>query len=95
MGRITQVHPGKDGLVRTVTLKTQKGELTRPVQRLHCLEMEQNSLERAQEKASENVDLLGDRRSRGEDVQCRARSGRRSIPPKDISSIIYYLPFEL
>ena len=56
MGRITQGHPGKDDFGRTVTLQTQKGELKRPVQRLHRLEMEQNSLEREQEKTSENVD---------------------------------------
>ena len=38
MGRVERLVPGKDGLVRTVTLKTQKGRLRRPVQRLHRLE---------------------------------------------------------
>ena len=38
MGRVEKLFPGKDGLVRTVTLKTQKGALCRPVQRLHRLE---------------------------------------------------------
>ena len=40
MGRITQVHPGRDGLIRTVTLKTHKGELKLPIQRLHQLEVQ-------------------------------------------------------
>ena len=38
MGRVERLVPGKDGLVRTVTLKTQKRRLRRPVQRLHRLE---------------------------------------------------------
>ena len=38
MGRVERLVPGKDGLVRTVTLETQKGRLRRPVQRLHRLE---------------------------------------------------------
>ena len=38
MGRVEKLFPGKDGLVRTVALKTQKGALCRPVQRLHRLE---------------------------------------------------------
>ena len=39
MGPVKRLVPGKDGLVRTVTLKTQKGRLRRPVQRLHRLEV--------------------------------------------------------
>ena len=93
MGRITQVHPGKDGFVRTVTLKTQKGELKRPVQRLHRLEMEQNSLEREQEKTSENVDHLKGDQGGGCLISCPDRATQH--PPKGISSITYYLPFEL
>ena len=44
MGRVEKLFPGKDGLVRTVTLKTQKGALCRPVQRLHRLEASNQSL---------------------------------------------------
>ncbi|XP_068726126.1 uncharacterized protein [Montipora capricornis] len=37
--RVEAVHPGRDGLVRSVTLRTTSGSLTRrPVQRLHLLE---------------------------------------------------------
>ena len=33
------IHPGKDGLVRAVKLKTAKGLITRPIQKLHDLEV--------------------------------------------------------
>ena len=39
LGRVTELFPGKDGLVRAVKLKTQKGHLTRAVQKLHKLEI--------------------------------------------------------
>jgi len=38
MGRVVSTAESRDGIVRTVTLKTAKGYLTRPVQRLHLLE---------------------------------------------------------
>ncbi|XP_022792056.1 Y-box factor homolog [Stylophora pistillata] len=38
MGRVERLLPGKDGLTRTVILKTKKGLLRRPVQRLPRLE---------------------------------------------------------
>ena len=38
MGRVVSTVESRDGIVRTVTLKTAKGYLTRPVQRLHLLE---------------------------------------------------------
>ena len=38
MGRVDRLFPGKDGLIRTVILKTKKGLLRRPVQRTHRLE---------------------------------------------------------
>ena len=46
MGRIIKVHPGKDGLILTATLKTKTGELRRPVQRLHRLEIQHNQVDR-------------------------------------------------
>ena len=33
------IHPGKDGLVRAVKLKTAKGLITRPIQKLDDLEV--------------------------------------------------------
>ena len=44
MARVEKLFPRKDGLVRTVALKTQKGALCRPVQRLHRLEASNQSL---------------------------------------------------
>lgn len=38
LGRVIEQFRGKDGLVRTLRLKTAKGTLDRPVQRLHLLE---------------------------------------------------------
>ncbi|GFW93846.1 integrase catalytic domain-containing protein [Trichonephila clavipes] len=37
MARVLQVHPGNDGLVRVVTVKTQDSVLKRPVHKLHKL----------------------------------------------------------
>ena len=36
---VIKIFPGKDGLVRAVKLKTAKSIVTRPIQRLHCLEL--------------------------------------------------------
>ena len=40
MARVEKVHPGKDGLVRTATVRAQKGVFNSPVQRLHRLEID-------------------------------------------------------
>ncbi|XP_068250434.1 uncharacterized protein [Palaemon carinicauda] len=39
LGVIVDVFKGRDGLVRSVRLKTKKGEMTRPIQRLYNLEV--------------------------------------------------------
>ena len=39
LGVIQAIHPGRDGLVRCVEVKTAKGLFTRPIQRMHSLEM--------------------------------------------------------
>ena len=39
LARVTQVHPGRDGLVRTAAVRTETSVLNRPVQRLHRLEI--------------------------------------------------------
>ena len=38
--RAEEVHPGKDGLMRTVTVRAQKGVFNRLVQFLHRLEID-------------------------------------------------------
>ena len=40
MARVEKVHPGKDRLERTATLRAQKAVFNRPVQRLHRLEID-------------------------------------------------------
>ena len=45
MGIVHRVYPGRDGLVRTVEVKTTKGLLTRPIQRIHDLEMTDSTFE--------------------------------------------------
>ena len=37
LGRVTQVHPGKDQLVRVATVRTEKGSYKRPVTKLALL----------------------------------------------------------
>ena len=39
MGIVTKVFPGKDGVGRAIEVKTKRGIITRPVQRLHILEV--------------------------------------------------------
>ena len=39
LARVTEVRPGRDGLVRTETVRKEKSFLNRPVQRLHRLEI--------------------------------------------------------
>ena len=38
LGIVAGVHEGADGLIRTVTAKTQKGKFNRSIQKLHLLE---------------------------------------------------------
>lgn len=40
LGRVIETHPGSDGLVRVVTLKTQSGQMKRPVHKLSPLPVE-------------------------------------------------------
>lgn len=42
LGRVTYVHPGKDGHVRVVTLKTKNGEIKRPILKLSVLPVKEN-----------------------------------------------------
>ena len=37
-GKVVEVHPSEDGLVRSVTLKTKNGEVVRPIAKLCLLE---------------------------------------------------------
>ena len=55
MGIVHRVYPGRDGLVRTVQVKTTKGLLTRPIQRIHDLEMTDSTLESTLSQADQDV----------------------------------------
>ena len=86
MGRIIQVHQGNDGLIRTATLQMQKGQLKRPVQRLHNLEVEQNIIGRELEKASKKVELLTGDQGGGCSISNPLRAKYQG--PKDFPSIV-------
>lgn len=43
LGRIQELVPGKDGIARVARIKTKNGTYTRPIQRLHPLEMESHN----------------------------------------------------
>ncbi|GFU04689.1 transposon Tf2-6 polyprotein [Nephila pilipes] len=42
LGRVLELFPGKDGIIRLVKLRTEKGNVLRPIQRLYPLEMKPN-----------------------------------------------------
>ena len=55
MGIVHRVYPGRDGLVRTVQVKTTKGLLTRPIQRIHDLKMTDSTLESTLSQADQDA----------------------------------------
>ncbi|XP_058817917.1 uncharacterized protein LOC131681231 [Topomyia yanbarensis] len=52
MGRIQEIHPGTDGVVRVVTLKTSKGVIQRPVEKICLLPIANDSENRAEDGSS-------------------------------------------
>ncbi|GFT64854.1 uncharacterized protein NPIL_82721 [Nephila pilipes] len=42
LGRVLKLFPGKDGIIRLVKLRTEKGSVLRPIQRLYPLELKPN-----------------------------------------------------
>lgn len=42
IGRVLEVYPGKDNIVRSVKVKTSRGVILRPIQKLHDLEVQEN-----------------------------------------------------
>ena len=45
LGRVIEVHPGKDGLIRVATVKTSSTTLTRPIVKLIRLSLEADAEE--------------------------------------------------
>ena len=50
---VTKLYPGRDGLIRAVELRTGKGKISRPIQKLHKLEMFEEQNEEAEEVQGE------------------------------------------
>lgn len=61
LGRVLKVHPGSDGIVRTVTIKTAASMLDRTVKRLVTLpyqpDEDNDSIEPASEQSGQTPDL--------------------------------------
>ncbi|GFU71092.1 hypothetical protein TNCV_1216171 [Trichonephila clavipes] len=70
LARVIQLIPGKDGLVRVARVKTETGELVRPVQRLCNLELQEPDIKLPK-------DLT--------DSVIRTRRGRKVISPKRLT----------
>ncbi|GFW63984.1 integrase catalytic domain-containing protein [Trichonephila clavipes] len=68
--RVIQLIPGKDGHVRVARVKTEPGELVRPVQRLYNLELQEPEINLPK-------DLT--------DSVIRTRRGRKVISPKRLT----------
>ncbi|GFX73310.1 uncharacterized protein TNCV_4206601 [Trichonephila clavipes] len=70
LARVIQLIPGKDGHVRVARVKTETGELARPVQRLYNLELQEPDINLSK-------DLT--------DSVIRTRRGRKVISPKRLT----------
>ncbi|KAJ8723327.1 hypothetical protein PYW08_003239 [Mythimna loreyi] len=55
VGRVVEVHQGKDGFVRVVTLKTKNGLIKRPIIKLSILPIEQEEEEKEAEEQSKKA----------------------------------------
>ncbi|XP_031635226.1 uncharacterized protein LOC116348388, partial [Contarinia nasturtii] len=66
-GRVTDVHPGEDGLVRVVTLKTKDGQLKRPIAKLCSLPYNNSDLPEEKKKVlrSNCIRIIPKKRSFG------------------------------
>ena len=54
LGRIMEVKPGKDGVVRVVTVKMREGSYVRPVAKLDKLEDDENDIRQAEENVADD-----------------------------------------
>ena len=71
---------GRDGLARTYEVRTNKGVVIRPVQRLHSLELESPALQ----SENEINDLVGDP---GDECSEQIRPQNTDVKTKDSQSI--------
>lgn len=48
LGRVTEIHPGQDGNVRVVTVRTKDGHVRRAISKICILPIRENQQEEAQ-----------------------------------------------
>ena len=70
---VTETFPGKDGVTRAVKLKTEKGELERPVQHLYPLELSCDVQEEKKKGSGLNPNAPTFRQRRDASVAANAR----------------------
>ena len=81
MARILELIPGRDGIVRVARVKTQRGSLPRPLQRLYPLEMSSSDADSIVDSLEQHVDAQ--RIVPGHcDTDVVTRSGHRVSKPK-------------
>ena len=86
LGVIIQLHQGKDGLVRSVTLRTAKGNLiSRPIEKLYHLEVlaEEDNLQSPKDKFKNPEEI----RSTSEKRTQRASAQRAAVKIKELSKL--------
>jgi transposase InsO family protein len=85
IGRVLEVLPGNDGIVRVVRIKTKSGIVTRPVQRVYPLEISENTEGTfLREKVLDNKKTAEDQepdKFHQETEPVKTRSGRIVRPP--------------
>ncbi|RMX46501.1 hypothetical protein pdam_00020512 [Pocillopora damicornis] len=86
LGVIIQLHQGKDGLVRSVTLRTARGNLiSRPIEKLYPLEVlaEVDNLQGSEEKFKNHKEI----RSIGQKRTQRAAAQRAAMKINELSKL--------
>ena len=86
LGVIIQLHEGKDGLVRSFTLRTAKGNLfSRPIEKIYPLEVlsEEDNLQDSKEKFKSPEEIS----STGEKQPQRAAARRAALKINELSKL--------
>lgn len=91
LGRVIKVIPGRDGEIRVVKIKTENGELVRPVQRLYPLEITtpeaeeilNKSLERSKNRDNKTFNVKKTLAVPDKEVQIRCRADVKCVLAND------------
>ena len=86
LGVIIHLHQGKDGLVRSVTLRTTKGNLiSRPIEKLYPLEVlaEEDNLQDSKEKLKNPEEITSTSEKRTQ----RAAARRAALKTNELSKL--------